>query len=98
MTKQILTIAQSNYNVMIEWFVLFGRLIFGVGASCSVFDKCFEDIEDKNEEDDMLMSMLTILWLFNLVIIIKETADMRAYSFGFGLKPLTPMLIIGWLK
>lgn len=96
--RQLLSTSNTDHNVMIEWLFIIHKLIIGIGASCAEICEMFSDKEDDNEARDMVVQVLTLLWIFNIVIVVKETDSFKAYTIGFGLKPLTPMLSIGMVK
>ncbi len=97
--KQLLSIAQSDVNVIVEYLVIFQRLVLGCGAACSAVNKAFEETEDRNDGNDIAVYVLTFLWIFNVVYIIKhKDAIMSIYSFGIGIKPLTLLITLGWVQ
>lgn len=96
--RQLLSTSNSNCNVMIEWLFILHKLMLGIGASCAEIYEMFSDKEDASTERDMVVQVLTMLWIFNIVIVVKETESFKAYTIGFGLKPLTPLISIGMVK
>lgn len=98
MIRQLLSFSTSEFNVMVEWFVILHRFVIGVGASCSMIADMFSEKEDANEERDIVIEIVSLFWIFNFVCVVKETETLKAYSIGFGLKPLTPLIMIGVVK
>ena len=96
--KQLLALAQSDYNVMIEWLVVFKHLILGIGASATPVTRFVDEIEDTDSDNDIVVVIVSFFWIFNVIYVMKRDEKMSMHSVGIGLKPLTPMLIIGWKK
>lgn len=96
---QILSMMKTDFNIFMEYVVVAGRLIIGIGASITAISKFAEDCTDTSEDNCVKVYIYKMFWILSIVFISKreEESGMRMYSLGFGPCMLTPLITIGWI-
>ena len=96
---QIVSITETPFCIALDYMlIIFNKVVIGIGSCCSPVSKFYDELNDVDETDNVIVTICKVLWIINTVIIEKDLPELKTFTYGFGLVFFTITITIGVLR